>query len=195
VEKIPSSLISEGAYQAVIRADYVFGCLDSEGARLVLNELCAAYSRPYLDLASDVMPGEPANYGGRVCVSKDGEGCIVCWGLIDVDEAQAELAGSGERRNRDALYGVGREFLDRSGPSVVSINGVVASVAVTEFMVAVTGLRVPKKLSTFLGHMGRLTAPTEKPAPDCYYCKAVRGRGDSADVQRYIRAGIGVFLR
>src|SRR5947207_1594050 len=99
-------------------------------------ELCAAYSRAYLDLASDVMPGEPVRYGGRVCFSMDGEGCIVCWGLIDIEEARADLAGPEERQNREALYGVRREFIGRSGPSVVSINGVVASVAVNEFMVA-----------------------------------------------------------
>lgn len=195
VEKIHDSLVSGRAFQAVIAADWVFGCLDSEGARLVLNELCAAYTRPYLDLASDVIPGEPANYGGRVCVSLDGEGCIACWGLLDVEEAQAELGGPEERRNREALYGVSREFLGRSGPSVVSINGVVASMAMTEFMVAVTGLRRPKQVITFLGHMGRLTVPSEKPALDCYYCKAVRGRRDAADVWRYIRAGAGTFLR
>ena len=53
VDKIHDSLVSEQAFEAVICADYVFGCLDCEGARLILNELCASYSRPYFDLASD----------------------------------------------------------------------------------------------------------------------------------------------
>ncbi len=48
VRKIPDSLVSMDAFDAIINADYVFGCLDSEGARLVLNEVCAAYTRPYL---------------------------------------------------------------------------------------------------------------------------------------------------
>jgi len=195
VDKVPDSLVSEDAFADVIGSDYVFGCLDSEGARLVLNELCAAYGRPYFDLASEVIPGDPLVYGGRVCIAWDGDGCLVCHGLLDVAEAQANLAGPEARRDRDALYGVDRAALGRSGPSVVSINGVVASLGVTEFMAAVTGIRAPKKLLTYYGHMGRLTSPAEPPDADCYYCKAIRGRGAAADVQRYIREGVGAFLR
>jgi hypothetical protein len=195
VNKINDSLVSKEAFEAVIHADYVFGCLDCEGARLILNELCAAYSRPYFDLASDIIPGNPSNYGGRICIALDGNGCIICYGLLDTEEAQTDLAGERERRDRDTLYGVKRDALGRSGPSVVSINGIIASLAVTEFMVAVTGVRPPKRLFKYLGHMGRVTTSTDEPAPDCYYCKEIRGRGNAVDVHRYIRDGIGKFLR
>ena len=195
VHKVPDSLVSEGAFAAVIEADYVFGCLDSEGARLVLNELCAAYSRPYFDLASEVILGDPPAYGGRVCIAEDSGGCLVCHDLLDVAEAQADLAAPEARRDRDAMYGIDRDALGRSGPSVVSINGVVASLAVTEFMVSVTGIRVPKNVLTYYGHMGRVARPVEPPNPDCYYCKSIRGQGAAADVQRYVREGVGAFLR
>jgi len=195
VQKVPDSLVSDGAFRAVIHADCVFGCLDSEGARLVLNELCAAYERPYFDLASEVIPGNPPVYGGRVCVAQGGQGCLVCRDLIDKQEAQAELAGPSGRRQRDALYGIDVSALDRTGPAVVSINGVVASLAVTEFMVMVTGMREPLQLCTYRGNVGKVTASADQPSPDCYYCKGIRGQGDSADVQRYIRDGVGAFLR
>lgn len=195
IEPLHDSFVTEAGFGLITKADYVFGCLDSEGARLVLNELCAAYERPFFDLASDIVSGDTPNYGGRVCVAWDGTGCIVCWGLLDLAEAQADLAGTAERRDRNAIYGVGRQALGRSGPSVVSINGVIASLAVTEFMVAVTGLRAPKRAIAYYGHMGRLTSPGVEPAPDCYYCKGIRGRGASADVERYIRDGVGTYLR
>ncbi len=195
VVTIPDSLVGEPGFAAVIAADYVFGCLDSEGARLVLTELCAAYAKPYIDLASDIMPGQPPSYGGQVCVAWDGQGCLVCCGLLDVAEAQAELAGVGDRRNREALYGVERAALGRSGPSVVSINGVVASLGVTEFVVGVTGLRAPQRVLTYRGQFGRVATSVDTPAPDCYYCKGIHGRGDAVDVQRYIRTGVGEFLR
>lgn len=195
VTKVADSLVSDDGFAAVTAADYVFGCLDSEGARLVLNELCAAYERPYFDLASDVIPGDPSAYGGRVCVAWDGDGCIVCYGLVDLAEAQTDLANPDARRDRDALYGVDRAALGRSGPSVVSINGVVASLGVTEFMLAVTGVRPSKRVITYYGHMGRLTSPAGPPDPDCHYCKNVRGRGAAADVHRYLREGVGTYLR
>jgi hypothetical protein len=191
VERIPESFVSERGFRAVTEAGYVFGCLDSEGARLVLNELCSAYARPYFDLASDVVPGDVPNYGGHVCVAWDGNGCIVCWGMLDVGEAQEDLAGEGERRDRETIYGIKRAALGRSGPSVVSLNGVVASLGVTEFMVAVTGLRRPKGLITYYGNTGKAVVRAEGPAPDCYYCKGIRGTGDAADVQRYLGERIG----
>jgi molybdopterin-synthase adenylyltransferase len=195
VTKIHDSLVSEPAFAAVMQSDYVFGCLDSEGARLVLNELCAAYDRPYLDLASDVVPGDPPSYGGRICIALEGRGCLICCGLLDVAEAQEDLIGPESRRQREALYGVERAALDRSGPSVVSINGVVASLAVTEFMVAVTGLRAPQRVMMYYGQTGKVTVSRDEPAPDCYYCTAVRGQRETADVQRYLRTGVGSFLR
>lgn len=173
----------------------MFGCLDSEGVRLILTELTAAYTRPYFDLASDIVPGDPPSCGGRICVALDGTGCLVCCGLLDVAEAQEDLLGPEGQREREALYGVERSALDRSGPSVVSINGVVASLAVTEFLVAVTGLRVPQRVLTYYGQTGKVTVSRDEPAPDCYYCTAVRDRREAADVQRYVRAGVGSFLR
>jgi hypothetical protein len=195
VVKVPESLVSEPGFAAVLAADYVFGCLDSEGARLVLTELCAAYAKPYIDLASDIIPGEPPSYGGRVCVAWDGNGCLVCLSRLDVADAQRELAGVEDRRNRGAIYGVKRAILERSGPSVVSINGVVASLGVTEFMLGATGLRAPQRLLTYHGESGRVAGSVDPPAPDCYYCKGIRGQGDAVDVERYIRAGVGAFLR
>jgi hypothetical protein len=196
VDKISDSFVSEAGFDAIIAADFVFGGMDSEGARLVLNELCAAYERPYFDLASDVVPGERPAYGGRISVSTwNGDGCLMCRGLIDIEEAQLDLAGPGARRDHDAIYGIKAAALGRSGPSVVSINGVVASLGVTEFMAAVTGLRAPKPVIMYYGHMGRVTTPVDPPADGCFYCKSVRGRRDAADVQRYLRANIGVFLR
>jgi tRNA A37 threonylcarbamoyladenosine dehydratase len=59
VQKVPHSLISVDGFKGVIAGNAVFGCLDSEGARLVLNELCAAYEKPYIDVATDIIPGQP----------------------------------------------------------------------------------------------------------------------------------------
>jgi len=196
VRKVRESLVSIDAYAGVIGSNCIFGCLDSEGARLVLNELCSAYARPYVDLASDILPGNPPSYGGRVCANWDGSGCLVCWGVLDVAEAQRELEDPEARKNRQAIYGVDRADLGEAGPSVVSINGVVASLGVTEFMLGVTGVRAPQRLLWYRGNMGsRVTAPGDEPAPGCYYCNGIRGRGAAADVERYIRAGVGRHLR
>jgi hypothetical protein len=186
VMKVFDSLVSEHAFSLVREADYVFGCLDSEGMRLVLTELCAAYARPYFDLASDIPPGERLRYGGRVCTAWNGDGCLVCLGVLDIGEAQRDMATQGACRDLEGIYGVRRELLDEAGPSVVSINGVVASLAVTEFAVAVAGIRPPQRIQNYLGHLGKVTASQDQPQPDCYYCKGIWGRRESAGVERYL---------
>ena len=187
--RIPHPLRSAEAFEAIVDTDYVFGCLDNEGSRLVLNEFCAVYSKPYFDLSSEIIPGNPPIYGGRICIAWDGHGCLICFQDLDIAEAQADLESPDNRLNREALYGVPRLALGQAGPSVVSINGVIASLAVTEFMVGVTGIRPPKRFITYRADLVKLTF-REDPAADCYYCQGIRGKGDAANVQRYIKRNI-----
>ncbi len=185
VVKVEENFFSEKAFDAIRNADYVFGCFDDDGPRLALTELCAAYKKPLIDLASDVP--EPGVYGGRVCVAWDGSGCPYCLGEIDQRAANEYLESDAVRANIDAIYGVKRAALGETGPSVVSINGVIASLGVTEFMAAVTGMRPPTRLITYKGHESIVTRRKDAPPPDCYYCHGVRGMGRDADVERFLR--------
>ena len=193
VQRVLNTLVSDAAFDAVKAADVVFGCFDKEGPRLILTELCAAYRRNYIDVASDVIPGSPPEWGGRVCTSWNGVGCLVCLDELDVDEAGRQLAGPEGEEQRRAIYGVETALLGGGGPSVVSVNGVVASLAVTEFMAGVTGLREPTPLLTYRGWAG-IVSKRADPLPDCYYCGTVCGKREAAEVERYLREGVGEYL-
>lgn len=184
ITEIPDGLVSEKAFAAVKAVDVVFGCFDEDGPRAILNELCAAYRKNYIDLASDIP--EPGVYGGRICTAWDGDGCLLCMGELDGRAVQEYLQSDAERQIRNRIYGVDQNVLAGKGPSVSPINGVVASLAAVEFMVAVTGLRKPKKLLNYSGHLGTVNVRREQ-APDCYICKNLRGRAEAADVERYLR--------
>jgi hypothetical protein len=186
IETVPiqKTLISEEAFAAVKTADVVLGCFDEDGPRAILNELCAAYSKNYIDLASDVP--ELGVYGGRVCVSWNGNGCLLCMGELDGRAVQRYLQTEAQRDVEYRIYGVNSAFLDGKGPSVSSLNAVVAGLAATEFMVGVTGIRSPKKLLNYRGHLGTVSV-SSKSAPDCYICRGLRGQGAKADVERYLR--------
>jgi molybdopterin/thiamine biosynthesis adenylyltransferase len=186
VIKVPEFLISDAGFEQVRAAGFAIGSLDSEGARLVLNELCSAYNIPYIDLATDIHPGQSITYGGRVFVNMDGAGCLMCMGEIDIVEASLDLQSPAERMNRRAIYGIDKDELAEAGPSVVSINGVIASLGVTEFMAAVTGLRQPKRKISYYGHTGRMSLSLDEPPGNCYYCNEIRGKGASAGVERYL---------
>lgn len=185
VVAICASLRSQTAFAAVINSDYVFGCLDNEGARLILNELCLAYARPYFDLASDILDGG-SRYGGRVCFVGGNNGCLVCRGELDMDAARVDLMNPEQRRDHEAVYGVPKKELGEVGPSVVSINGVIASLGVTEFVLLASGVRSPKGVLRYNGQRGIVSVVTDDPNPTCYHCSALRGKGAAADVERYL---------
>lgn len=183
---IDRSVVSNEAFDSLKRVDYIFGCVDNDGARLVLTELSSAFERPYFDLASEIIPGEPTIYGGRICSSFDENGCLVCLDELTVDEARRYLADTDALKDEESIYGVSRGVLDNSGPAVVSINGVVASLGVTEFLVCVTGLRQPKHLIKYRGSEAKVVVNIDSPSVDCYYCRGIRGRKEEVNVDRYL---------
>jgi len=185
MHKTHGSVMSHEGIDALRKSRYVFGCVDCEGVRLFLTEACARYALPYVDAATDIISEEALRYGGRVCVAWDGNGCQVCLGVLDTAAAQVALGGEPVRRERAAIYGVEHGMLDTVGPSVVSLNGVIASVAVTEFMVGVTGLRKPRRLLTYRGHLGGLTVSNDDPALQCYYCKGLWGSRGGEELRRF----------
>lgn len=153
----------------------VFGCLDNDAARLSLTEDCSARGLVYFDLASDTGGNDDPWYGGRV-VFCDGQRCLVCLKLLSQRELAVASMTPDQRRDHAHIYGVDVAALEQSGPSVVSVNGVVASLAVTEFMVWRTGLRAPRPHVIYRADLARITVNTDPPDPDCYYCQGRRPR-------------------
>ncbi len=192
VVRVPANVISAEAYDLLRQVDFVFGCMDNDPSRLLLNEVCQAYERPYFDLASDVNP-EDRSFGGRILYS-DGNACVVCKDLLNQTSVRAAFSSQAQREEDERIYGVSGQVLEDVGPSVVSLNGIIASLAVTEFMVEVTGLRQANLYVEYRGELGVVFRDSKSTASDCYYCKNVRGRGANADTERHVRAGWGERL-
>jgi len=166
-----------GAQAAVTSADVVFGCLDRDLPRLKLTELCSRYAKPLFALATDT-GGEDSDlwYGGRV-VFANGSGCLVCRKILDQQEIARDSMSPEQRESHDRIYGVERDALDGTGPMVVSVNGVVASLAVTEFMVFATDLRAPVPQLIYRGHLSTVGRVADEPEPGCYFCTGIWGSG------------------
>lgn len=188
VTRVSTGLLSEAGFASIQQADVVFGCMDRETPRLVLNELCQAYEIPYIDLATEIDVENPSNFGGRIVVSIDGERCLFCAGAIDQLELRREQLSAEQRTEEDRIYGVRRQDLGNSGPSVVSLNGLLASAAVTEFLVHWTGIRSAKRQLEYRGAFGVLAIITTPPSPGCPYCAnpEIRGQRERANVERWL---------
>jgi molybdopterin-synthase adenylyltransferase len=166
------NLEEPAAYELFRAADVIFGCLDDDHARLKLNRIAAELDKPYFDLATDI--GEDGEWWGGHVVLSDGSQCLVCLGVLDLDELARADMSSEQIDAHDRIYGVNEAALAGTGPMVVSINGGVASIAVTEFMALVTGIREPKKHLRYRADQQVIRASGDEPSPGCYFCEGVR---------------------
>jgi molybdopterin/thiamine biosynthesis adenylyltransferase len=184
IDRMPVSLLTRAALSRLESVDYVMGCVDNDGARLVLTEHCLAFRRVYIDLASDI-DTKSGTYGGRVFVAQQGDGCLVCLDQLDLMQAREDLENTEQRKAREEIYGINRSDLDRAGPSVISINGAVASMGVTELLVVITGIRKANRLLTYRAHIGGVTVSKDHPPGNCYYCREIFGIGSEAETDRF----------
>jgi hypothetical protein len=137
VAPVRKSLLSRDGINAIKNSDFIFGCVDDDGVRLVLLSLSCTFRKPYLDLASDVP--DQTTFGGRIVFTGLGKWCLMCRGQLDQDEIRRFFASPEQREADDRIYGIHRNALTQTGPSVVFLNGLVASAAVTEFCVHAAG--------------------------------------------------------
>lgn len=158
----------------------VFGCLDSDSARLALLDKCSARRLPVFDLASDTdtnpRTGKPT-YGGRVLLNR-GDGCLVCLGVLDHRAMAEERMSTDQLVQHQRLYGVDIDGLDGTGPAVVSLNGAVASLAVTEFMHLVTGMVEPERQLLYYGEKRVIRKSLDTGSANCLFCSRYRGESD-----------------
>ncbi len=191
VNKIYNNLVTKSGFQAVKKSDFVFGCMDNDGGRLVLNELCLAYEIHYIDTATEIIP-KTLDYGGQVVSIIDGTRCLYCLGLISPDEARRYLENPFALKDEEAIYGVSKKQLEGSGPAVVTINGVIASIAATEFLLHRTHKRNAKPFLRYFGKTGRLALITDEPKENCYFCKEIRGKREGANIEKKYITGCTV---
>lgn len=158
---------------AIAGADVIFGCVDEDPPRLEILRSASAHALAYVDLASDITP--QGEFGGRIVFSKDGERCLSCLGELDQHALARAQMSEEQRAADDAIYGINRAALDDGGPSVVSVNGVVVSLAVTEFLVWRTGLREPAGFLTYRGDLGTVSRRADPPRDFCAYCMSAWG--------------------
>lgn len=171
VTALPVDVPDDAVTAAVADAAVVVGCFDRETPRVIATDICSSAGVPYVDLATEVVatPGG-AVFGGRIVVGTDGTGCVSCLDVLDNAELARERMTDEQRRVDDTLYGVERDALGGSGPSVVTLNSVVASLAATEMMCLLTGLRPVSRQLVYRGDLGTVGRPRETGRDGCPYC-------------------------
>jgi molybdopterin/thiamine biosynthesis adenylyltransferase len=124
------------AVAALRQADVIVGCVDNLHARADLQEFAWRFVIPYVDVGVNIraiekpeLDGPRVTIGGNVITLIPGGFCLWCCGFLSKEKLAAELRGP------DRSY-----FENREGEAqVVSLNGLVASQAVTEVLQLLTG--------------------------------------------------------
>lgn len=180
---------SNTALKSLRDCDVIFGCVDTDAGRLILNELCNAYLIPYVDcgVGINVLEGGMAEAGGRVVVWTPGRPCLLCSKEINPRIAAEELESQQEVEYRKQHGYVAGANLPE--PAVISLNGTIASLAVTEFLALVTGFRDSRHYSYYDLLEQRVGQRNVKQDDHCIAC-ALQGLGDRAQVERFERIGL-----
>lgn len=190
VRKLPSNLRNAEVMDGLTGMDYLFGCVDNDSARLILSELAAAFEIPLVDSGSEIQPeeGHVKEFGGRVIVALPGDFCALCAGQIDREIAKTELESPPEKEFRQRHgYGLGNEA---PAPAVVSLNGIIANLAVTEFLMLVTKMRPYNRKLSYKGMQGAVFVSRDKKREGCIICEGLAGKRESANIKRYAMTGL-----
>lgn len=190
------NLRSEEAIDSLsVFPNVIFGCVDNDSARMILTELAAAYSKILIDCATEIEAdgNKVTNFGGRVVVARPGDFCLLCANQIDVEIARKELESDKEKEFRQKHgYGLG---LMVPAPAVISLNTTIAGLAVTEFIMLLTGIRNPERMLTYKGmRRGIVTVSNDVKKSNCLVCNFLAGKREKADLKRYLRSNLPTDL-
>lgn len=183
---IQSDVREPESVDALLEMDFLFGCTDTQLSRLLLNALAHQFYRPVLDLGVELQAR--GSMGGRVAALGPGAGCLWCWGILSADRLRAEQL-SPEVRGEYVARGYVTD-LDVEQPAVVSLNGVIASLGVTEMLRRVTGLGGAEAGADLLlyrlvdGSVRRVAKP-DRTCPTCWAPGA--GAGDLIELAGRMR--------
>jgi molybdopterin/thiamine biosynthesis adenylyltransferase len=169
VDEVPASVTDEGAARRLLGCDVIIGCTDNQWSRTVLNAIAYQYYVPVLDLGVELQTS--GAMGGRVTWLAPGVPCLWCQQILNGERVRAEQLPPSARA--DELARGYLQGLDEPAPAVVSINGVVASLAVTELLARITGFAGPgPRPSTLMyrladGAVRRIAALADPGCPTC----------------------------
>lgn len=161
---VPKTLV------ALATCDIIVGCVDRLHTRKLLQDFAWQHAIPLIDIGLTIVPTPLVNrpaVGGQVFVGMPGGPCMWCASILTQAALDAEKDENGYVRGGGEAQ-------------VVSLNGTLASQAVTEVLNLLTGfLSAPGALPpTKLVFDGRSLMPVEVvPKPGCATCR-LAGFGD-----------------
>ncbi len=148
-------------------ADFIFGCTDSHGSRAVIQQIAYQYLIPCIDMGSVLVAndGHITHISGRVQLLAPGLACFTCGGLLNAEEIRRDMLNDAERRQDPYIVGAAEP-----APAVISLNGTVASIAVSMMLSVVAGTPMNPRHILFNGITLAVRPIRATPDPSCFIC-------------------------
>lgn len=181
VDAIVGDVTSEEVAAALLDCDYIFLAADSMQARLVFNAIVHQYLIPGVQVGAKVqvnpVTGSVIDVFSVVRPVIPGSGCLWCNELISPAGLQEEALSPAERERQ--------RYVDDAGvaaPSVITLNGVGASLAVNDYLMGVVGLADrdrPLRWTRIHALTGEVVREIPRGDPECAECRDRLGAADS----------------
>jgi molybdopterin/thiamine biosynthesis adenylyltransferase len=167
VARVQGDIIRTRVARELLDADVIFACTDSHGSRAVLQQVAYQYFIPCIDLGTTITSASGVVSGifGRVQLLAPGFACLTCSDLLHPDEVRRDMMTAFERKSDPYIQGE-RE----PAPAVISINGTIASLAMTMFLAYVTGIPSKARYLIYNAMNSTLRSARSAAKSDCYIC-------------------------
>ena len=181
----PSNLYQDDdARRGLSTCDVIFGCVDSSSGRMLMNQIATFYLIPYIDMGVSLDAdgkGGVSYVGAQVDYLQPGKSSLISRGSVHSEDAAAEL----ERLLDPEMYKqhlrehyVRNVQVDR--PAVISVNGLIACLAVLNLIDRFVGYRRESPFGNvrLLLHEDEVVKMAEEEFPEDANLKRFKGRGD-----------------
>ncbi len=167
VEVIKDSVLKISVAEQLIDADFAFSCTDSHGSRAVLNQLAYQYLIPFIDMGVVIATanGQVQHIAARTQMLAPGLACMVCGNLLDYEEVRRDLLTDFERKSDPYILND-----SEVAPAVISLNSVIASMAVTMFLNSSVGIPGTARLINYNAITGVSKSAVCARHPTCIVC-------------------------
>jgi molybdopterin/thiamine biosynthesis adenylyltransferase len=167
IARVHGDIIRTRVARELLDADAIFACTDSHGSRAVLQQVAYQYFIPCIDLGTTITSagGVVSGIFGRVQLLAPGFACLSCSDLLQPDEVRRDMMTAFERKSDPYIRGE-RE----PAPAVISINGTIASLAMTMFLAYVIGIPSKARYLIYNAMNSTLRSARSAAKSDCYIC-------------------------
>jgi hypothetical protein len=178
IEAVQADVRDRSTVRLLLDSDVFMSCTDSQGSRAVLTQAAYQYVVPGFDVGVVIQTDAKrvTHVSGRVQMLAPNLPCLLCCGVLDAEAVRRDLLTDKARAGDAYIVGV-----PIPQPSVISVNGVASSLAVTMLLSAFTGVPYPTRNQRVRLEAGAVSRIDVRQQIDCPVCssRGALARGDS----------------